>query len=296
MKLLPDRPEAAAVVVEGEAALAQVLVVGDDRAALARVQVLRCLEAEAARLPVRARPCARATPRGAPGTRLRAPGLCAAPRWPGSHPDRTRCPRGAPARSPASRGVMAASSLRASIWNVSGSVSTKTGSACCRSTTLIVATNVYGGTITSSPGSIAHRVQRGEQRARAVRRRQARLRARSDCAYASSNRATFLPLPRYHLPLCSVSSHRALLGCVEHGPRGNGAGCAFAPPSMAGRSPGVSAANAAPASGAAARNRRRVGFMSSPLCCAPYKLIPITIPMRPLPLFCSSLPPSTARP
>ena len=40
------------------------------------------------------------------------------------------------------RSVMAASILRASIWKVSGSVSTKTGSAFIASTTLMVATKV----------------------------------------------------------------------------------------------------------------------------------------------------------
>ncbi len=39
-------------------------------------------------------------------------------------------------------GVMAAAILRASIWKVSMSVSTKTGSACSISTALIVATKV----------------------------------------------------------------------------------------------------------------------------------------------------------
>ena len=73
---------------------------------------------------------------------------------------------------------MAASILRASIWNVSRSVSTNTGSAFSMSTTLTVATNVYGGTITSSPGPDAERGERREQRAGAVRRRQAPLGAR----------------------------------------------------------------------------------------------------------------------
>ena len=50
------------------------------------------------------------------------------------------------------RPLMAGSIFFASIWNVSMSVSTNTGSACISSTALIVATNVYGGTMTSSPG------------------------------------------------------------------------------------------------------------------------------------------------
>ena len=40
------------------------------------------------------------------------------------------------------RSVIAASILRASIWKLSGSVSTKTGNAYCRSTALIVAMKV----------------------------------------------------------------------------------------------------------------------------------------------------------
>ena len=50
------------------------------------------------------------------------------------------------------RGVIAASTLEASIWNVSSSESTKTGLAPYIITALTVATNVYGGTMTSSPG------------------------------------------------------------------------------------------------------------------------------------------------
>ena len=50
------------------------------------------------------------------------------------------------------RSVIAASIFLASIWNVSRSVSTNTGSACSNRTAFTVATNVYGGTITSSPG------------------------------------------------------------------------------------------------------------------------------------------------
>jgi len=49
-------------------------------------------------------------------------------------------------------GEMAASSFEASIWKVSGSVSTKTGRANWRRTTFTVAMKVYGGMMTSSPG------------------------------------------------------------------------------------------------------------------------------------------------
>ena len=52
------------------------------------------------------------------------------------------------------RGVIAASSFCASIWNVSGIRIDEDRKGVLPSTALTVAINVYGGTITSSPGSI----------------------------------------------------------------------------------------------------------------------------------------------
>src|SRR5207248_9129075 len=82
--------------------------------------------------------------------------------------------------------------------------------------------------------------------------------------YASSKAGTLLPLPRYHLPLRSVPEIARSSVSSKNGHEGNGAGCCLAPPSIAGRSPGRSAARAALASGAAAKKLRRVGFMAPP--------------------------------
>ena len=67
----PARPR---VVVEGIAAVGQLVVVGQDRAALARVEVLARLEAEAAGGPDRAQLAAPPLAQVAPGRRPRAPG------------------------------------------------------------------------------------------------------------------------------------------------------------------------------------------------------------------------------
>ena len=61
------------------------------------------------------------------------------------------------------RGVTAASIRAGSMSSVSGSTSTNTGTAPIISAALAVAMNVYGGTMTSSPGPIAERLERDRQ-------------------------------------------------------------------------------------------------------------------------------------
>ena len=102
-------------------------------------------------------------------------------------------------------GVIAAAIFVASIWNVSMSVSTNTGSAFSISTALIVATNVYGGTITSSPAPmpIAASAVSSADVPLAV--------ARQACvpvtvAYCVSKALTCPPPPRPHLPLLSTET------------------------------------------------------------------------------------------
>src|ERR1039458_10800308 len=95
--------------------------------------------------------------------------------------------------------VMAASILVASIWKVSMSESTKTGSAYCNRTGLIVATNVYGGTITSSPGPISKALI-------VVNRAVVPHEVAKQCATPSvraqalSNSVAWLPSSRHHFP------------------------------------------------------------------------------------------------
>ena len=92
------RRSAAAVVLEAPALLeGQSVVVGEDRAALARVEVLRGLEAEAAQVAERAELLGPATRPARPGRRLRRPAACAWRRPPGSRPCRRPSRRCAPA-------------------------------------------------------------------------------------------------------------------------------------------------------------------------------------------------------
>ena len=142
---------APSVVLKALALLDQFVAVREDRAAFAGIEVLGPLKAEAAQIAERAHFAA------APLSQVRLAGVF-------EHgdlvPGGNGCDRSRSAAAPPKCtgmiqrvfSVMAASILRASIWKVSGSVSTKTGSAWCMSTALTVATKVYGGTITSSPG------------------------------------------------------------------------------------------------------------------------------------------------
>ena len=132
----------AAVVLEALALLAQAVVIGEDRAPLAGVEVLRGLEAEAAQVAERAELLVPSTRPGAAWQASSITGsLCCAAIARMASMSAAEPPM-CTGMMQAVRSVIADSSRRASIWNVSGSVSTKTGSAWWSSTALIVATNV----------------------------------------------------------------------------------------------------------------------------------------------------------
>src|ERR1035437_689518 len=174
-----------------------------------------------------------------------------------SHTFPPRC-TGIIARVP---GVMAASIFVASIWNVAGSVSTKIGRAWERRTVLMVAMKVYGGTITSSPGSTPRTFK--EMKSAAVP-----LQVASDCfapvreANASSNFFTYWPLPRNQWPLRRTSRRAFSSVRSNFGQESKGLVRALGPPRSAGFG-GVAAPRAVlacrktPAAGSAATKRRR---------------------------------------
>src|SRR5262249_374507 len=136
-----------------------------------------------------------------------------------------------------------------SIWNVSGSVSTKTGSAWCSSTALMVATKVYGGTSTSSPGpmsSAAIAVTSAEVPLAVARQ----YFEPSRLAQASSNCATYVPPVRFHRPLRSTSPQLFSSLSLIWGHEGKRRSRTGAPPSSAGLSIGLAPAASAVAEAA----------------------------------------------
>ena len=128
--------------------------------------------------------------------------------------------------------------------------------------------NVYGGTITSSPGSIpiALRVVKSALVPFAVARQVfAPVRLRVGL-FESRDVLAIAAIP---FAAAQRLGDRALLRLVENGPATETARDAPSRrPAWRACRPAASAASAAPASGAAARKRRRVGFMRFPLSAA----------------------------
>ncbi|MBA7618439.1 hypothetical protein ES703_25765 [subsurface metagenome] len=99
--------------------------------------------------------------------------------------------------------LILSSILSGFIWNVSGSVSTKTGRAAEPMTTLYVAINVYGETMTSSPTPISSTCK-AVSRALVPFTVQTQRLAPINSAYFFSNSKTVSPLPLNQFPLRSM--------------------------------------------------------------------------------------------
>ena len=128
--------------------------------------------------------------------------------------------------------LILSSILSGFIWNVSGSVSTKTGRAAEPMTTLYVAINVYGETITSSPTPISSTCK-AVIRALVPFTVQTQRLAPINSAYFFSNSETVSPLPLNQFPLRSMDRTDFSADLSQTGQEGQGLVLTGLPPRTA---------------------------------------------------------------